>query len=264
MDAALLPDYALLDRLGASGQIFYPRDDWSPPPPSARDELVTVADGVRVACRFHPLDRALPSLLFFHGNGEVVSDYDGLLDLYRQARVNLWVADYRGYGASEGRPSFAALVSDSHAVLDRFHAVLDDSGFVGPRFVMGRSLGAHPALELAARRADRLRGLIVESGSANLERLARRLASSAPPKEVEELIARHRAKVAAIGLPALIIHGEYDELVPMQAALELYDALKVERKELVIVPGAGHNDLLWLGAQQYMAALGRFVSGGIA
>jgi len=260
VDTAQGPDYALLDRLGADAQIFYPRDDWNPPPPGARDELVSVTSGVRVACRFHPLDPARPSLLFFHGNGEVASDYDGLIALYRQARINLWVADYRGYGASEGRPSFAALVADAHPVLDRFHAALDEWGFGGQRFVMGRSLGTHPALELAARRAERLQGLVIESGAANLARLVRRLAPSAPVAETDALIARHKAKVESIRLPTLIIHGADDELVPVQTALELYDALSTERKELVIIPNAGHNDLLWLGAEQYMTALGHFVA----
>jgi hypothetical protein len=87
-----------------------------------------------------------------------------------------------------------------------------------------------------------------------------RLAPAASAAEAEELIGRHRQKVESISLPALIIHGEADELVPVRTALELYETLQVEPKELVILPGAGHNDLLWLGAEQYMTALGRFVA----
>lgn len=254
------PDYGLLDRLETAWPIFYPRPDFSPPPPGARDELVEVEPGVRVACRFYALAEAQPSVLFFHGNGEVASDYDDIATLYHRAGVNLWVADYRGYGASEGRPSFAALVGDARPVLARFHAALDEWGFAAPRFVMGRSLGTHPALELAANHAERLRGLIVESGAGNLRRLAQRLAPAASGDQAERLVAAHQRKVEAIRLPALIIHGEADELVPVQTAFDLYETLRSEPKELVIIPGAGHNDLLWLGAEQYMQALARFAA----
>ena len=254
------PDYGLLDRLATGWPFFYPRPDRSPPPPGARDETVEVEAGVRVACRFYPLAQARPSLLFFHGNGEVASDYDEIAALYHRAGVNLWVADYRGYGASEGRPSFAALVGDAPPVLERFHAALDEWGFAGPRFVMGRSLGTHPALELAANHAGRLRGLIVESGAGNLRRLVQRLTPSASQEEAERLVEAHQRKVEAIRLPALIIHGEADELVPVQTAFDLYETLRSEPKELLIIPGAGHNDLLWLGAEPYMQALGSFVA----
>src|SRR5690242_1030865 len=108
MDSDAL-DYALLDRLGVSDWIFYPRRDFGPPPAGAEDVHVPVAPGVAVACRFYPADPTLPSVLLFHGNGEVAADYDGIAPLYHRARLNLFVADYRGYGASTGVPSFAAL-----------------------------------------------------------------------------------------------------------------------------------------------------------
>lgn len=241
-------DYALLDRLGVSDWIFYPRPDLSPPPPNAEDVPVTVAPGVSVACRFYPTDPALPSVLLFHGNGEIASDYDDVAPLYHRARLNLFVADYRGYGGSSGVPSFAALNGDAHPVLDRFHALLDERGFRPARFVMGRSLGAYPASEIAARRPERLRGLVIESGAANLGRLARRVQPGNAGEALDRLVAGHAAKIAAIRLPALMIHGDVDELIPVQTAVEFYDTLTAESKELVLIPDAGHNDLLWVGA----------------
>ena len=254
------PDYGLLDRLGVARMIFYPRGDVRPAPPGAIDYRTEVAPGVAVASRFYPADPAYPSILFFHGNGEVAGDYDGTAAFYHQVRANLWVADYRGYGASAGTPTFAALIADAHAVLDHFHAVLDEGGFNPARFVMGRSLGSHPAIELAAHRPERLRGLITESGAANLRRLMRFFGLGDPAGEAAELIERHRAKIAAIKLPSLIIHGEWDELIPIEHAIEFHDSLTAEPKELVVIPGAGHNDILWVGLRQYFAALADFVA----
>jgi pimeloyl-ACP methyl ester carboxylesterase len=253
-------DYALLDRLGVADWIFYPRPDFGPPPPGAEDVSMPVAPAVAVACRFYPTDPALPSVLFFHGNGEVAADYDDVAPLYHRARLNLFVADYRGYGASNGAPSFAALNGDAHPVLDRFHALLDERGFNPARFVMGRSLGAYPACELAARRPERLRGLVIESGAANLSRLARRVPAGEAAEVLDRLVAGHAAKIAAIALPALLIHGDVDELIPVQSAVEFYDTLTAEPKELVLIPGAGHNDLLWVGARRYFQALAAFAA----
>ena len=94
----------------------------------------------------------------------------------RQA-FNLFVTEFRGYGRSAGRPSVAHLVSDARPLAERFHATLDEQGFDERRFVMGRSLGSQPALEIAARAGDRFRGLIIESGAASIRRL---LASRRP------------------------------------------------------------------------------------
>lgn len=45
--------------------------------------------------------------------------------------------------------------------------------------------------------------------------------------------------VKKTSLPVLIIHGEEDDMVPVEMAYELYEAAGGE-KELLIVPGAGH------------------------
>lgn len=252
------PDYGLIDRAGIGRSVFYPRPDFSPPPPGASDHRIEVEAGVAIAGRFYPLGASLPSLLYFHGNGEVASDYDGIAPVFRQFGMNLFVADYRGYGASGGTPSFAALVSDAHPVLDSFHDLLDDGGFAGPRFLMGRSLGAHPAIELAARRPERMNGLVIESGAGNLRRLMRYLGGE-PDGPTAELIDLHSRKIAAISLPVLVIHGAEDELIAVEQAIEFHAALSVAEKELVIIPGAGHNDIMWVGLRQYFESIAAFV-----
>ncbi len=183
-DARVEPDYALLDRRGLARGLFYPRRDLSRPPPGATDHRIEVEEGVEVACRFYPLDPSRPAVLFFHGNGEIASDYDGIAPAYHGIGANLWVVDYRGYGGSDGIPSFASLFADAHPVLARFHSLLDEEGFTAGRFVMGRSLGSLPAAELAATAHERLAGLIIESGAPDLARLRERAGVDASDTEV--------------------------------------------------------------------------------
>jgi pimeloyl-ACP methyl ester carboxylesterase len=254
------PDYALLDRRGLTPGLFYPRRDASGPPPGAADHRVDVGEGVRVACRFYPLERSRPAVLFFHGNGEIASDYDMIAPAYHAIGANLLVVDYRGYGRSEGTPSFASLIGDAHPVLARFHALLDEEGFTAERFVMGRSLGSLPAAELAATAHERLAGLIIESGAPDLARFRRRMGAGESDAEIAELIESHAERLASIRLPVLHIHGEWDEIIPLQYGLEFHEALRTDRKELLIIPGAGHNDIGWVGKDLYFEALERFIT----
>ena len=253
------PDYALLDRAGAAS-IFFPRPDSRPPPAGATDHLIEVEPGIAVAARFYVLSPSHPTILYFHGNGEIASDYDDIAPLYHQAGVNLFVTEFRGYGRSAGRPSVAHLVSDARPLAERFHATLDEQGFDERRFVMGRSLGSQPALEIAARAGDRFRGLIIESGAASIRRLLARV-GLADSGEGATLAALHEAKIRGIRLRALLIHGEQDDLVPLAQAAELYDLLSGTDRTLVVIPGAGHNDLLWLGHRPYFEAIRSLVTG---
>jgi len=259
-DAEIAPDYALLDRRGLARGLFYPRRDTSSPPRGALDHRVDVADGVQVACRFYASDRSHPSLLFFHGNGEIASDYDMIAPAYHEIGANLFVADYRGYGASDGEPSFASLISDAHPVASRFQALLDGEGFSGRRFVMGRSLGGLPAAELAATAGQRFEGLIIESSAPGLTRIRQRAGIDASDSEIAGLVEAHARRLAAIRLPVLQIHGEWDEIVPLQHGIAFHEELATDAKQLVIIPQAGHNDIGWIGRELYFEALAGFIA----
>lgn len=252
-----LPAYGLVDQLGVAQWLFYPRADTSPPPPGAVDRFAEVP-GARIAVRIYEARAGRPAMLLFHGNGEVIADYDALAPAFSQLGISLSVADYRGYGASSGVPSFASLFSDAHAVWLAWLGWLDELGAPGTRFVYGRSLGGYPALELAASYGEAMAGLILESSAANLGRLVRRFAGE-PSGPLADLVRAHDARIAAVRVPVLVIHGELDELIPLEAAAELYHRLPSREKDFVVIPGAGHNDILWVGAEQYFSAVSRFV-----
>jgi len=259
-DARSAPDYGLLDRRGLARGLFYPRRDVSGPPPGAADHRIEVEEGVEVVCRFYPLDPSWPAVLFFHGNGEIASDYDGIAPAYHGIGANLFVVDYRGYGGSDGVPSFASLIGDAHPVLARFHTLLDEEGFTARRYVMGRSLGSLPAAELAATAHQRLAGLIIESGAPDLARLRQRVGVDDSDTEIGELVEAHDARLEAIRLPVVHIHGEWDQIIPLEHGVAFHQQLATDEKQLVIIPGAGHNDIGWVGRELYFETLARFIA----
>ena len=75
---------------------------------TATDVAWEVAPGVFLTVRYFlgaPLDQ--PAILFFHGNGEVVGDYDEIGPRFNEVGLHFVAAEYRGYGKSGGRPSEA-------------------------------------------------------------------------------------------------------------------------------------------------------------
>lgn len=239
--------------------VFYPRRDFTKPPPNATDHFVNVEPGVNIHTRLYTVDKAAPTILYFHGNGEVVSDHDDIGPAYNHYGINLFVADYRGYGASDGRPTFRAVFADAHRVLEATVSKLQQLGYSSDLFVMGRSLGSAPACELAAGRPDQLRGLIIESGFASAVRLLRYLGLPVEVPDRDDL--PNLSNIRRITLPALIMHGEVDNLIPVSEARETYASLPTDDKRLLIIEDAGHNDIMYIGGRDYFQAIADFVFG---
>lgn len=253
------PDYSILDRPDILTAVFYPRQEWTAAPERASDYLVPVTSSVSISCRYYPAPDGSACILYFHGNGEVACDYDSIAPMYNRLGIGLFVADYRGYGRSGGTPTFAGMAEDASAVLKFVRESGQVSLASNRLFVMGRSLGSHSAVELASRHPEQLNGLIVESGAPIAARMARRFSDSS--ERMEELANALSARVRAIELPALIIHGDQDSLIPVDAGIALHDELGSKQKRLVIIPGAGHNDILMVGTKQYFSAIEDFVLG---
>ncbi len=250
------PDYSLLDMPEISMAIFHPRKEWRPPPTWAYDYSIEVAPGVEIGCRLHKCDKAAPTILYFHGNGEIVYDYDQTCLFFLGSGINLFVADFRGYGTSGGSPSIPSMLSDAHSIFREFKRVILQHGFSGKVFVMGRSMGCSSAVELAAYYPEDLSGLIAESGAASVSRWIDLLISKGKAEDATELERRHIEKIQSITIPTLVMHGERDELIPLARALEFYETLTTKEKTLETIPGAGHNDIGW---KQYFEAVKRFV-----
>jgi len=256
-----MPDYTRIDDSHLLNYIFYPRPDFTRPPKDAFDLFVSVEPGVDVSCRFYVGDRNWPLILYFHGNGEVVSDYDHIAPIYNQRELNLVVADYRGYGASGGLPTLAAISSDCHLILASVKEEISRRTFTGGLWIMGRSLGSISAIELAYRSNHDFRGLVIESGFVSILPVMKHLGLSLPADtDADKIEAEALAMVHEIKLPALIIHGEDDQLVPLEEAKRFYDNLGSAEKRLVIIPGADHNDIMFTGIDQYFEAIKDFVA----
>lgn len=251
-------DYSLIDRSTLLSYLFYPRRDLRKPPPGAFDLEVPVEAEITISCRAFPAQPGNPWILFFHGNGEVAGDYNEVAPYYNRQGLSLLVADYRGYGASSGAPTFAALISDAHAILKTTLSELPARGYAPDLWVMGRSLGSISALELAFHYPELLCGVIFESGFVSVVELVNHLGLPSPG-DLSALERECRETARGISIPALVLHGEEDTLVPLSQGRGIFENLGSAKKELVTIPGAGHNDIMFVGMQTYMEAIRKFI-----
>jgi len=251
-------DYPQLDSPEVLMRLFHPRPEYGSidENPSAIDVLIPVEKDTVVGGRFHVIKKSAPNILFFHGNGEIVADYDELGPLYTRMGMNFFPIDYRGYGLSTGNPTVVAMMSDCHTIFEFTKGWLRDNGYSGTFIVMGRSLGSAPALELASHYRDRVDGLIVESGFAHTGPLLALLGVNTSPVDFsEEKGFRNLDKIQTWDKPILIIHAEFDHIIPFSDGEALYSACPSPDKTLLKIPGANHNDIFMRGLDAYMEAV---------
>jgi len=258
---ATMYDYSKLDQPEVLQKIFYPRQEahTEPPPDNAVDKSITVDEGVQVHTRFHLAGPEEPNIIFFHGNGEIVSDYDDIGPYYTKFGMNFLAVDYRGYGKSSGSPTVTAMMEDSHKILATVIDWLCKADHTGPLIIMGRSLGAAAALELAANHADDIAGIIIESGFSTTLPLLMNLGVDVAGMEItEEDGFRNVRKISSFTKPTLIIHGQYDEIISVNSAAILQSQSPARIKEFQVVPGASHNTIIASAGELYFSVIKQF------
>lgn len=256
-----MPEPLALDRPEIQRVLFHPQQTGrNKPPAGAQDLDLPMDDGVVIGCRLFTAAKDAPLIVFFHGNGETVPDYDDIGPLYAAQRINFLVTDYRGYGWSGGRPSANSMIRDGRTIYREVRQWLQENGYSGKMLVMGRSLGSACAIDLAAAYDAELSGLLIESGFAETIPLARTLGIDLTALGLEEKDCfNNLGKIAKVTKPTYILHGQLDTLIPLWQAQKLHAACGAKSKELQIVPGADHNTLIAVAGILYFQEIKRFV-----
>ncbi|MDX1708504.1 MAG: alpha/beta fold hydrolase [Desulfobacterales bacterium] len=251
-------NYPLLDQPGVSKVLFHPRPEFRPPDSATDGTLVMIpveAD-ILIGARFHLAENSSATLLFFHGNGEIVADYDDFGHMVNQLGINFLAVDYRGYGRSSGQPTVTAMMRDCHVIFDFICRWRNQKGDSDPLILMGRSLGSASVLELASHYATQIDGLIVESGFAWSAPLLRLLGINTADIGFEEPMGfQNIDKIAHFEKPTLIIHAEQDHIIPFSDGVLLYETCPAVDKTLLKIPQANHNNIFFHGMRAYLKAI---------
>lgn len=258
-----MPNYSKLDRPEVLSHIFYPRQQGrSSLAENSCDFDCTVEENIVLGCRFHAASQEAPTIIYFHGNAEIVSDYDEIARKYTAFGINLLVTTYRGFGWSTGSPTVSTMLSDTDIILQKALGWLEEKGFTGSVFVMGRSLGSASAIDLTERhQGTTVRGLIVESGFGDTLPLTQNLGITTDGTDITEADCfRNCEKIAYIKIPTLILHGSADTMIPARNAEKLQAWSGARSKQFLIIPGATHNTMITTGGDLYFQTIKNFIN----
>jgi fermentation-respiration switch protein FrsA (DUF1100 family) len=193
------------------------------------------------------------AVVFFHGNAGNAGDrLDRVKLLVSALRVDVLLADYRGYGRSSGHPGERGLYDDGLAMV----AEVERRGVPAGRIVLfGESLGCAVAIETALAKSSA--GVILEAPFLSIEAMARRYYPWIPAALIR-LRFDNGAKIGNIAVPKLFVVAERDDVVPPEQTRRLFELARPP-KTLFVIPRAVHNDTYLVGGAAYLEAWKRFL-----
>lgn len=177
-----------------------------------------------------------PTVLFFHGNADRVTNYAFLADGLEARGIGLLAVSYRGFTGSSGAPTEAGLLLDGVASYDWLAERTD-----GPIVALGQSLGSGVVVHLARERPE-LDGLILLSAFDSVVDLAASIYFFLPVRPLLRDTYRADRWIGDVRQPKLFVHGERDAVVPIRHGKNLFE-LAPEPKQLRIFDTHGHNDI---------------------
>ena len=237
-----------LDNPSVNSIIFYPRKYPKPSSESKKYKILEfeIAKGVIIGGIFHFRSIENPSVLFFHGNGEIANDYSYFIDNFLDCGMNIAIMDYRGYGFSTGTPTFKNIIQDGMPTYNSFLKWITENGFSQSIFLYARSLGSIPIAEIASHNPINVKGIIFESSICDTYKIMRSLFMIDVPGFTEDAIKpwSNIKRIAKIKKPMLIIHGTRDHIVPFYHGKLIFDIISEDiEKKIIPIENAGHNNI---------------------
>jgi pimeloyl-ACP methyl ester carboxylesterase len=244
---------SILDHPTLCARLFYP---W---PNRFADPFFVHGKAGLLGCWYNRKFAGGLTVIHFHGNGETVGEYlEEFAGTMVSQGVNLLLAEYRGYGMSEGTPQLAGM-------LDDIPAIVAASGVEPARLIFfGRSLGSLYAAHAAALYPEAA-GLILESGIAELLEL---ILERVEPWQLDTVIDEVRAavemvfnqqqKLAKFRGRTLVMHTRNDDIVPVVHGEKLHQWAGGP-KELIIFERGDHNNIREVNKERYLSHLAKLI-----
>jgi dipeptidyl aminopeptidase/acylaminoacyl peptidase len=239
-------------------------------------EIRLKADGLELAGELHipSVDKEHPALCICHGIPAVPPDptdrgYTLLAQRFCRAGFITLIFNFRGTGKSEGNLDILGWSRDLQAALDFLYSLkkVDETRFCLLGFSGGAAVSVYtaahdprvssvvtcacpadfrslPQRETPLDTIQRFReiGAIRDKDfPASIEEWQKGFETISPIKWIDKISPR----------PLLLVHGDADELIPLEHAHKLYQKAE-EPKELKIIPGAKHKMRLEKAAMDFV------------
>lgn len=218
-------------------------------------------DGTMLHGWYVPSSRNLPLILYFHGNAANITFRVENISYFHQLGFPIFIFDYRGFGASEGRALYEEdLQDDAKGAIDW----LKKRGWAPEQMIYyGRSLGAAVAIKLSLELPPL--GIILEAPFTSLHAIAP-LVDPVSYYLFGFWSIGHSFdnldKISKLSSPLLIFHGDKDLIIPVEMSRELF-AMAPQPKQLIEIQGANHSNSFSVGGAMYRQAWLNFVETAI-
>jgi hypothetical protein len=204
------------------------------------------SEGQRVAGMLHlPDEPNPPCVIASHGllSSKESTKYIALGEQLSQAGIALLRFDFRGIGESEGRweeDTVSRRITDLRSAI-KF--VGSDARFKNKIGLLGSSLGGYVTLIVAASDKE-IKASVIWATPFHLDGLElKQDVEGMPPlgRAFFEDLPKHRLSPLLPGVSkCMVIHGEADELVPVDQAWEIFQGLG-SPKEIHVIESADHR-----------------------
>jgi len=177
-------------------------------------------------------------ILYSHGNAEDLGQRLPYLDLMAQiCASDVFAYEYCGYGFSEGETSEENCLL---AIDAAYEHLTEEKGFDPRRIVvMGRSIGTGPSVDLAMRHPE-VRGVVLQSPMESCGRAV--LGENASWLGYRIDLFKNYEKIGKVQSPVLVMHGNDDEVVPVDQGVAIFEACQ-KPVEPLWLDDCGHNDM---------------------
>jgi hypothetical protein len=210
------------------------------------ENVTFLSEGQKIVGVLHlPEKKTPPCVIASHGllSSKESEKYVALGDRLSQEEIAMLRFDFRGIGESEGRmeeDTVSRRIMDLGSAIEFIRSRRDLKGRIG---LLGSSLGGYVSL-IRASMEEKIRAVVIWATPFHLDDLKSNKGTEGHPLPEEaffEDLPKHRL------LPLLprvsncmVIHGEKDELVPVDQAWEIFHSLG-SPKEIRILEGADHR-----------------------
>ncbi len=206
---------------------------------------IKTEDRLKISAWYIPADNARYTVLFCHGNAGNMTHRLDSINILNELGLNCLIFDYRGYGASQGKPTEQGTYLDAMAA---WKWLTQAQGTRPDRIIIcGRSLGGSVAANLTTKVNPK--ALVLESAFTSYEKIVKKFYPYMPVHLFAKFGYNTMDSVKKVQCPVLFIHSRNDKIIPFEFGLRLYEAAN-EPKKFVEITGS-HNDGFLFSGKTY-------------
>lgn len=227
------------------------------------DVALKTKDGLRLKGWYIPSENSKKAVVIGHGLGANKSNFLSLVGLWHSLDYNVLIFDFRGHGESEGHTiSFG--YKEKYDIEAGFDYLVYEKNFLPEDIVgYGVSFGGASLIH-AVSDGTGFEKIITDSSFASIDTMADKVVER---MQIVPAFLRKAIKniglafvnlelgfdvtksspmnvITKINMPWLIIHGKKDVLIPIDEAIELFNATKTTAKKLYLVNSGQHYTTL--------------------